>query len=102
MLNSVLLEHREPDDIEVCEIMSSPLVVGKPKMYIEDAVELMFKRKIKKLPVVDYGRLRGLVTLIDLVHSPKTVKMLKKLAVKGTPKRMLKIVDYYHRILGYE
>ena len=102
MLNRVLRARAHPDDIEVGEIMSSPLVVGKPNMHIEDAVELMFKRRIKKLPVVEHGRLRGLVTLTDLVRSPKTVNKLKELAVEGTPKRMLKVVDYYHRILGYE
>jgi len=102
MLNRVLRARAHPDDIEIGEIMSAPLVVGKPKMYIEDAVELMFKHRIKKLPIVEHGRLRGLVTLTDLVRSPQTAGMLKKLAVKGTPKRMLKVVDYYHRILGYE
>ena len=102
MLNRVLRARAHPDDTEVSEIMSSPLVIGKPKMNIEDAVELMFKRGIKKLPVVEHGRLRGLVTLTDLVCSLNTLKLLKKLAVKGTPKRMLKVVDYYNRILGYE
>jgi len=102
MLNRVLRARAHPDDIEVGEIMSSPLVVGRPKMEIEDAVELMFKHGIKKLPVVEHGRLLGLVTLTDLVCSLNTVKMLKKLAVKGTPKRMLKVIDYYNRILGYE
>jgi len=102
MLNRVLRARAHPEDIEVGEIMSSPLVVGKPRMEIEDAVELMFKRGIKKLPVVEQGRLLGLVTLTDLVCSLNTVKMMEKLSGKGTPKRMLKVVDYYRRILGYE
>lgn len=102
MLNRVLRARAHPDDTEVDEIMSSPLVVGKPKMYIEDAVELMFRHGIKKLPVIERGRLRGLVTLTDLVRSLETAEMLKKCATRGTPRRMLKVVDYYHRILGHE
>lgn len=102
MLNRVLRARARPDDIEVSEIMSSPLVFGHSTMDIEDAVELMFKRGIKKLPVVEQERLLGLVTLTDLVCSLNTVKMMKKLSTKRTPKRMLKVVDYYHRMLGYE
>ena len=102
MLNRVLRARAHPDDTEVDEIMSSPLVVGKPKMYIEDAVELMFRHGIKKLPVIEHGRLRGLVTLTDLVRSLETAEMLKKHATRRTPRRMLKVVDYYHRILGHE
>jgi len=34
-------------------------------MEIENAVKLMFKTKIKKLPVVKKGKLIGLVTLTD-------------------------------------
>ena len=102
MLNRVLRARARPDDMDVSEIMSSPLVFAHSKMNIEDAVELMFKRGIKKLPVVEHERLLGLVTLTDLACSLNTVKMMKKLASKRTPKRMLKVVDYYHRILGYE
>ncbi|UCC33093.1 MAG: CBS domain-containing protein [Candidatus Bathyarchaeota archaeon] len=102
MLNRVLRARAHPVDLDVGEIMSSPLVVGRPKMGIEEAVELMFKHKIKKLPVVDSGRLRGLVTMTDLACSLNTIKMMNKLAGRKTPKRMLKVIDYYNRILGYE
>jgi CBS domain-containing protein len=101
MLNRVLRARAHPDDIDVSEIMSSPPIVGHSSMNIEDAVELMFRRGIKKLPVVEQEQLLGLVTLTDLVYSLDTVKMMKKLSSRRTPKRMLKVVAYYHRILGY-
>ena len=68
MLKRILLESKDPEKIKVNEIMSKPLIVGKPQMDIEDAVRLMFKRNIKKLPVADEGHLVGLVTLTDLVR----------------------------------
>ena len=42
MLKRILLESRDPEKIRVNEIMSKPLIVGKPQMDIEDAVKLMF------------------------------------------------------------
>ena len=100
MLKRVLLEPKDPEKIKVSEIMSKPLVVGKPQMGIEDAVKLMFKRNIKKLPVTDNDHLVGLVTLTDLVRSREIIKMLKKLPTEGTSKRMKKVVDYFDRIIS--
>ena len=97
MLKRVLAKSRDPEKIKVSEIMSVPLIVGKPGMEIEDAVKLMFKSKIKKLPVVQQGQLIGLVTLTDLTRfQPHMIKILKKLSVTElTPKRLRKVVDYY-------
>jgi len=100
MLNRILLKSKDPEEIKVREIMSKPLVVAKPQMDIEDAAKLMFKRNIKKLPVTDDGHLVGLVTLTDLVRSEQIIKMLKKLPVGETPKRMKKVVDYFNRIIS--
>jgi len=97
MLKRVLAESRDPEKVKVSDIMSAPLIVGKPAMEIEDAVKLMFKTKIKKLPVVQRGRLIGLVTLTDLTRfQPHMIKILKKLSVTELPpKRLKKVVDYY-------
>ncbi len=66
-------------------------------MDVEDAARLMFKMKIKKLPVVEKGRLCGLITLTDLVRvQPQMISILKKLSTQEiTPKRIKKVVDYY-------
>lgn len=100
MLKRVLLESKDPEKTKVNEIMSKPLIVGKPQMDIEDAVKLMFKRNIKKLPVADEGYLVGLVTLTDLVRSEQIIRILKNLPDKETPKRMKKVVDYFNRIIS--
>jgi len=100
MLNRILLKSKDPEKIKVSEIMSKPLIAGKPQMNIEDAAKLMFKRNIKKLPVTDNDHLVGLVTLTDLVRSKQIIKLLKKLPAKETPKRMKKVVDYFNRIIS--
>ncbi len=78
--------------------MSKPLVFGKPHMEVEEVVKLMFKMKIKKLPVVEKnGRLVGLITLTDLVRfQPQMISIIKKLSVKEeAPKRLKKVINYY-------
>jgi len=97
LLKRVLAKRKDPVRIKVSEIMSKPLVTGTPHMDLEAAARLMFKKKIKKLPVVENGRLVGLVTLTDLVRfQPEIIRMLKKLtSAELPPKRMKKVVDYY-------
>lgn len=48
-------------------IMGQPLITAKREMRIEEAAKLMADSKIKKLPVVDYGKLVGVVTQTDIV-----------------------------------
>jgi CBS domain-containing protein len=97
MLARVLARSRNPERTKVSEVMSAPLVVADPKMELEEAARLMFKMKVKKLPVVSNGELVGLITLTDLARfQPQIIKILKRAhAVNQAPKRMQKVVDYY-------
>jgi CBS domain-containing protein len=97
MLSRVLGMSRNPERTKISEVMTSPLVVADPGMDLEEAARLMFKMKVKKLPVVSEGNLLGLVTLTDIARfQPQIIKILKKIYIKNqTPKRMQKVVDYY-------
>ena len=97
LLKRVLAKSRDPKKIKVRQIMSKPLIVGEPDMDVEEAARFTFRRKIKKLPVVDGGSLLGLVTLTDLARfQPQMIKMLKKISARGLPpRRMKKVLDYY-------
>jgi signal-transduction protein with cAMP-binding, CBS, and nucleotidyltransferase domain len=77
--------------------MTVPLVVVEPSTDLEEAVKLMFQRKIKKLAVVDGKKLVGIVTLTDIARfQPQMIKMLKQLTTKQTvPKSMQKVIDFY-------
>jgi CBS domain-containing protein len=97
LLKRVLAKRKDPATAKVKDIMSKPLVTGTPHMDIEAAVRIMFKHKIKKLPVVENSHLVGLVTLTDLVRfQPQIIGILKKLSsAQSPPKHMKKVVDYY-------
>jgi signal-transduction protein with cAMP-binding, CBS, and nucleotidyltransferase domain len=95
MLKRVLVAGRDPRAVEVAEVMSKPLLFMESEKEIEEAVKLMFKHKIKKLPIVENGRLVGLVTLTDLIRSSEVNKWLEDLPLKKTPRRIKKVIDVY-------
>jgi len=60
-----LTDGRDPSD-PVDAHSSSPIVTAEPGMNVEQAAELMVHHGIRRLPIVDAGRLTGIVTLDDL------------------------------------
>lgn len=96
MLKRIISQAKSPRRVKVSSVMSKPIIVVEPEMDLEEAAKLMFRMKIKKLPVVKNGQLKGLVTLTDLARcQPQMIRLLKKLSKKMVPKRMQKVVDYY-------
>jgi CBS domain-containing protein len=101
VLKRVVSKSVDPGVAKVSEIMSKPLIVGGPDMYVEDAARLMFNKNIKKLPIMKNGKLVGIVTLSDIARvanvEPQIVKVIKELSKSGwlPPKRMKKVVDFY-------
>lgn len=97
LLKRVIVEDNNAKKTKVGEVMSSPLEVVAPGTDLEDALRLMFQKKIKKLPVVYKNRLLGLVSLTDIARcQPAIIKLLKSFAVaQDTPKSMKKVLDYY-------
>jgi CBS domain-containing protein len=69
LLEKVLEKARDPRKLVVSDIMTKKLVVGNPNMEIHEAARLMFKKKIKKLPIVENGKLIGLLTLTNIAHT---------------------------------
>ncbi len=54
----------------VADRMSRPVITAPPSLPIQDALSLMRKEKISRLPVVDRrGRLVGIVSEKDLLHA---------------------------------
>ena len=45
---------------------SRPLVCGEPEMELDEAAALMVQHRVRRLPVVESGRLIGIVTLDDI------------------------------------
>jgi CBS domain-containing protein len=66
-LRRAALEGRADRETEVREIMSSPLVVVNPDTTVDECMALMTDRRIRHVPVVEDGRVVGLISIGDLV-----------------------------------
>jgi CBS-domain-containing membrane protein len=101
LLKKIVAVAKDPEKTFVKDIMSRPVFVVRPDAPLEEAVEMMYKKKIKKLPVMEdpdkNKRLVGLVTLTDICRfQPKIIKTLKKLfGREAPPESMQKVINYY-------
>src|SRR2546423_10126727 len=62
---SVIADGRDFGD-HVSDHASSPVITAEPSMDVEEGAELMVRHGVRRLVIVDSGRLRGIVTLDDL------------------------------------
>lgn len=54
-------------DMPVSQVMSSPAITVEPSSDVLGALALMTRRRIRHLPVVESGELKGIVSIGDLV-----------------------------------
>ncbi|AKF95216.1 CBS domain-containing protein [Brevibacillus laterosporus] len=57
-------KHQGSSKIE--EVMSTDIVLGTPEMTVDAAAKLMAQHQIRRLPVVDNGKLVGIVAIGDM------------------------------------
>ena len=63
----VILQGRSSHDVPVREIMTSDVVTVDPGRTIEECMALVTQRRIRHLPVMEGGKLIGVVSIGDLV-----------------------------------
>jgi CBS domain-containing protein len=65
----VILQNRSSHDTPVSEIMTSPAVTVTPRDTVHHCMQLMTERRFRHLPVVDSGRVVGILSIGDLVKA---------------------------------
>ena len=85
-----------PKSLKAVDVMSKPLITATPWMPAGDAAKAMLKWNIKKLPVVEKGRLVGEVTFTDLLRVEGVIEALNGYALSGVPKRLRKTIEIYY------
>ena len=63
----VILKGRSSDSTRVEEIMTANVVVVSPRTKTRECMALMTEKNIRHLPVVDEGRVIGMVSIRDIV-----------------------------------
>lgn len=67
-----LAADRSPLSTTVKDVMTSQVIAAKPDMDAALAASLMGREQIRRLPVVENGKLCGIVSLGDLAQSPES------------------------------
>jgi CBS domain-containing protein len=64
-------------DVKVSEIMSKILTTADPETPIEVAVQRMVNHKIRRLPIIEGGKIVGIITVTDLAKHLRTTLLLE-------------------------
>jgi CBS domain-containing protein len=75
IVQKVVADGRKPDETKVGDIMTTDLVMLKKENTVEEAVDLMERKHIKKIPITEDGHVVGIVTMTDLL---KTLRRLEE------------------------
>lgn len=65
----VIVENRDPKKAKIYDIMSAPVISISPKEDVVYAAQLMRKRGIKRLVVIEGEKLVGVITTNDLARN---------------------------------
>lgn len=65
----VVLLGRSSAETPVWQIMSSPAVTVTPEHTVKECMQLVTDRRIRHLPVVEDGRMAGVISIGDLVRA---------------------------------
>lgn len=63
--------------VKVADIMSKILTTADPETPIEVAVQRMVNHKIRRLPIMDGGKIVGIITVTDLAKYLRTTLLLE-------------------------
>jgi CBS domain-containing protein len=84
LLERVLESCRNPKQTRVSEIMTRNVITGTPNTDVFEATRMMFKLKVKKLPITENNRLVGIVTLTDIARATsidqRTIQLIEQLS----------------------
>lgn len=79
LLMKVIGTDLKPSTVRVEKVMSAPIISIGPDIDITDAARMMAKNKIRRLPVVEHGKLVGIITASDITAiSPELTEVVAR------------------------
>ena len=72
----IVAESKNPRDVSVNDIMTSPLITIKPESDIDDAARIMRDKDIRRLVVADGDKIMGVLSEFDIVKMEPALHLL--------------------------
>ncbi len=78
LIKQVIAKNKKPSSIKVEKVMSKPIVTIGPNEDVLEAARKMKKNRIKRLLVIESGKIIGIIELSDVARaSPEMVDLLE-------------------------
>lgn len=74
IVRKVVAENLHPSEVTIDTIMTTPIVVIDPFSSLQDAMEMMGKCSVRRLPVIEHNRLIGVITQKDIFKITPVLK----------------------------
>jgi CBS domain-containing protein len=75
IVTRAVAERRDPQTVRVDEVASRDVVTVEPDQDLDDALALMARHQVRRLPVVEQGRLVGMLAQADVALEAKEKKV---------------------------
>ncbi|RLG33530.1 hypothetical protein DRN80_04565 [Methanosarcinales archaeon] len=67
IINELVSKDTTPSTVKLKDVMTSPLITGSPNDSLSDIAKKMAAEKIRKLPIIEDGKLVGIVADVDIL-----------------------------------
>ncbi len=74
IVRKVVAENIHPSDITIDNIMTTPIVVINPFASLQDALQMMKRCNVRRLPVIEHDRLIGVIAHEDILRITPVLK----------------------------
>lgn len=64
----IILQGRVSRETPVYEVMTSPAIIVRPEETVDECMHIMTRTRVRHLPVVDNGRVVGVISVGDLIN----------------------------------
>lgn len=76
MVANVIFKNLKPSSVRLEQLMSKPLITTKSSDDVHEAVLMMARKKIRRLPVIDGDDLVGIITDADLIQVSSEINQI--------------------------
>lgn len=93
VMKKVVSKGKDPEKTKISEIMTKKVITTTSETRLDNACKKMEKNHIKKLPVMEKGKLIGILTTTDIVsYEPKLAGYIYKLVSKKEKEKVKKSI----------